>query len=57
MTIADTLVYTVYRSDDGTNHIFSTVDKAFDYSSKCQCPCVVSEYLVDNPERFYKVTQ
>jgi len=48
-----TCVYTVYRSDDQSNHIFSTEEKAKEYASSVSCPCVVSYYIVDEPEKYY----
>lgn len=53
----DSMVYTVWRSDDQTTHIFSTREKAQKYADTHTCGCVLSEYMIDNPERFYGVTQ
>ncbi len=47
------IVYTVYRSDDQTTHIFSTPEFAKKYAESLPVSCVVSEYAVDCPERFY----
>lgn len=53
----DFTVYTVWRADDDTIHIFSTEEKAKMYADSQECNCVLSTYLVDNPERFYGKSQ
>lgn len=51
------IVHTVYVSGDETNHVFSTPELAQEFADKQESPCVLSEYMVDNPERFYGVSQ
>lgn len=38
------------RAHDHT-HIFSTAEKAEDFADRCETPCVVSTYVIDDPER------
>lgn len=51
------LVWTVYRTDDESNHIFSTNVKAQEYADSLDCPCVISSYVIDEPKHFYGVQQ
>lgn len=52
----DKLVYTVWVSSDETTHIFSTEEKAMAFSGEQQSSCVLSTYMIDNPDRFYERT-
>jgi hypothetical protein len=52
-----TTVYTVLRIDDETTHIFSTQENAKSYADSLELPCVLSTYLVDEPNNYYEVKQ
>lgn len=52
----DVMVYCVWRSDDESNHIFSTLEKANEYADSVEAPCVLSDYMIDSPQRHYERT-
>ena len=54
---APKLVHTVYAVEDDFTHIFSTEQLAKEFADKKELPCVISTYLIDNPERFYEAVQ
>lgn len=54
---ASSIVNTVYVSGDESNHIFSTPELAQAFADKQETPCVLSEYMIDSPERYYGVQQ
>ncbi len=52
----EAMVYCVYRSDDESTHIFSTQEKANEYADSVEEPCVLSDYMIDHPQRYYERT-
>lgn len=48
------IVYMVYVLEDDFHHVFSTKEKASAFADSKDCPCVICDYLVDDPDRFYK---
>ena len=48
------MVYTVWRADDESTHIFSTPEKAESYAHSIDVNCVLSIYIVDEPQHYYE---
>lgn len=51
------IVYTVYVAEDQSTHIFSTMEKAEKFAGAQPSSCLLSTYMIDNPERYYGATQ
>lgn len=50
-------VHTVYVSGDESFHIFSTEKLAKRFADSQDSPCVISSYMIDNPDRYYEASQ
>lgn len=54
MDLTNQLVYTVFCVEKGgqvVHHIFSTMEKAQTFAGNDPRPCVISDYVIDVPER------
>lgn len=51
------IVYTVYVAEDQSTHIFSTMENAERFAGAQPSSCLLSTYMIDNPERYYGATQ
>lgn len=49
-------VWVVYKVEDDSHHIFSTKEKAENFSKNTIEPTVIYDYIVDHPERYCERT-
>lgn len=47
------VVYLVWRTDDESTHVFSDLKIAEEYANSLDCNVVISEYVIDCPQRYY----